>query len=336
MSSEKPNTAEAKPTPVPQSTIFCADADVIIRTAGSRDLHAHKLILSLVSPIFKDMFTVPQPPTDTPDTLPHVDVEESAETWDYILKTIYPVPHPIVDNLDDLESLLLAAMKYEMQSIVDVHKESLENREFVRDDPLRLYAIVCACGLEDQAKYVARNAELLTVTRRSDAADLRGLTVDPYHNLVSFLAQRDEDWRQDLAKVQTPNSRDCSCHKPHVEVLYSKIKKNLGVAYLSTEEIYLKALEDRAVYRQMWCASANCSVADPKIKVWIEGGVKRRERLCDRFVPGTLVPAPYPRVPHRKLDSVVPWDHIGSHYLTLAFCSCIALFFIGKRARSFF
>ena len=95
---------------IPLSTDFCADdADVIIRAAGSLDFRVHKIILSLASPFFKDMFTLPQPPSDTPETLPHVDVQESPKTWENILRTIYPsLPSPIIDTLDDLQSVLFA------------------------------------------------------------------------------------------------------------------------------------------------------------------------------------------------------------------------------------
>jgi len=277
----------AKPTVVPLSIDFCADdADMIIRAAGTLDFRAHKFILSLVSPVFKDMFTVPQPPTDTPDTLPHVGVDESADTWEYILRTIYPMPHPIIDDLDDLESLLLAAKKYEMKPLIDVHKNGLENLTFVQEDPLRLYAIACACGLEDQAKSVARNSELLTVTRRFNIGDPKGVSLGSYHNLVSFLAERDNEWHQTLSK--TPISADadgCRCRVPIKEELYNKIKENLKRPYLKTEQIYLKALEDRSRYGQLMCnAAEKCSTVDSGLKAFIERMVTERESLCDRYM----------------------------------------------------
>ena len=94
MTPKKFNTVTTEPTAdVPLSTDFCADdADLIIRAAGTLDFRVHKLILSLASPFFKDMFTLPQPPSDTPETLPHVDVQESPKTWENILQTIYPLP----------------------------------------------------------------------------------------------------------------------------------------------------------------------------------------------------------------------------------------------------
>jgi len=189
---------------VPSSIDFCADdADVIIRAAGTLDFRAHKFILSLASPVFKGMFTVPQPPTDTTDTLPRVDVDESADTWEDILRTIYPMPHPIIDNLDGPEPILLAEKKYEMQPLIEVHKKGLENLAFVQEDPLRPYAIACACGLEDQAKFVARNSELLTVTRHFDIGDPKGVSLGSYHNLVSFPAERDNEWHQTSARLRS-------------------------------------------------------------------------------------------------------------------------------------
>jgi len=91
------------------------------------------------------MFTLPQPLADTPvGTPPHVDVEESAKTWENIVQTtVYPMPHPVINNIADLESLLLAAKKYEMQPIVDIHHRALENLMFIQEDPFRPYAVAC-------------------------------------------------------------------------------------------------------------------------------------------------------------------------------------------------
>ena len=280
MPSGSSSTAEPKLAPVPLSTVFCTDdADVIIRAAGTYDFRVHKPILSLVSPFFKDMFTVPQPPTDTPDTLPHVDVEESAETWDYILRTIYPVPHPIVNNLDYLESLPLAAKKYEMQYVIDSHIGSFKNRLLIRQDPLHLYAVACACGFDDQAKYVAKHAERLAVTRRSNASSLKGLTVESYHRLTSFLAERDNEWYPTLRKTGIPH---CRCSNSFT--LYNNIKDNLKVVYFLAEEIYLKALEDPARLPDPGCNLAEgCAMAASRIKAYIERRVKQRDAVCLKY-----------------------------------------------------
>ena len=271
------------PVPVSPSAAFCADdADVVIRAAGTRDFQVHKLILSVASPIFKDMFTIPQPLTDTPDTLPHVDVNEPAETWEKILRTTYPMSNPTIDDLGDLESLLLTAKKYEMQFVIDSYVKGLEDRGFIQQDPLRLYAIACACGLEDQAKHVARSAELLMVTGHTDAGDLRGLTVGSYHNLVSFLVQRDNQWHQLLSQTRIPADSSCECDTSWKAGLYNGIKADLKGPYLQKEEIYLKALQDRL--RQLRCKTRSCSTGDSEIRAFIEQMVKKREELCDKLM----------------------------------------------------
>jgi len=279
------DTSEAESAAVPLSTDFCADdADVVIRAAGTLDFRVHKFILLLVSPIFKDMFTIPQPHTNTPDTLPHVDVDESAETWKNILRTIYPMPHPTIDDLDDLESLLLAAKKYEMQPLIDVHKKGLENPTFVQDAPLHLYAIACACGLEDQAKYIARNSELVTVTGYPDPGNLDGLTIASYHRLVSFLARRDNEWREILGNASIPHYQGpCNCDSKLRKELYGKVRESLKELSFRSEKVYLETLKKR-LKSQSTCGQWSCVTDDLAIRGFIEKMVKEREELCNKLM----------------------------------------------------
>jgi hypothetical protein len=282
----KSSATEVKPIAL-VSTVFCADdADVVIRAAGALDFRAHKVMLSLVSSFFKTMFTVPQPPSDTPDTLPHVDVNESAETWENILRTIYPMPNPVIADLHDLESLLLAATKYEMQFVIDANKINFEDRGFIQRDPLHLYAIACACGFDDQAKYVARHAERLKVTRRPSVGDLKGLTMQSYHLLVSFLAERDNEWYQTIGRATIPFNPDCRCNnKAHKEALYIKVKDNLKIPHLQKEEIYLRALEDPIRVPQPACAGVKeCVLGAVEIKAFIERVTEEMETVSNKLM----------------------------------------------------
>lgn len=284
--SSRSSTAATKPIPkAPLSTVFCSDdADVVICAAGQLDFRVHKRILSLISPVFKVMFAAPDPLVKS-SFLPHVEVQGSPKTWENILRTAYPMPNPTVDNLDDLELLFLVAMKYKMQPVIDLHKLSFENQAFLREDPLRLYAIACASELEDQAKYVARNAELLTVTKRSDASGLKGLTVGSYHSLVSFLAERDNEWCKTLNEARISLKYNCGCNERLKEGLYDGIRDNLMRPYLRVEDIYLKALEDRSRYTQQKCASATrCLCIYSEVREFIERMIKEREKVCDKFM----------------------------------------------------
>ena len=287
MPPEQSNTPTTEPTAgIPLLTNFCTDdADVIIRAAGTIDFLVHKFILSLVSPFFKDMFTLPQPPSDTPEMLPHVDVQESPKTWENILRTIYPtIQNPTINTLDDLQSLLFAAQAYEMQSVIEAHKNTLVNRAFVEGDPLHLFSIACVCGFEDLATYVARNAELLVISRSFCSGAPKGLTLDAYGRLVSFLVERDNAWQRILRDtVIPPPSVYCNCAEPRGR-LYDVIKMDLHKHCLQTEEIYTKALEHRSNFSSK-CSPGPCPIGNREIKKFIEGMIKEREKVYNKFQP---------------------------------------------------
>jgi len=285
MPSEESSTAATDPAAmVTLSTVFCADdADVVIRAAGTMGFRVHYSSLSLASPIFKDMFTIPQPPSVTPDTLPHVDVQESAKTWEHILRTIYPMPHPIIGDLDDLVSLLLAAKKYEMQCVIDSHKRNFGNHAFIRRDPLQLYAIACACGLDDHARFVARNADSMMVIKRSQGDDLNGLTLASYRRLITFLVERDNELRPILEEGWTSFESLCDCLEGH-EGLYKHTKEKLRMPYIQMEEVYLGALEDRSHYYSKACSEEKCAVVAAEIKRFLKRMFKERERVCNKFM----------------------------------------------------
>ena len=297
MLSEESNALATVPSDATSlQTKFCADdPDVVIRAAGTVDFRTHKFILSLASPVFKDMFTLPQPPSDD---LPRVDVQDSANTWENILRTIYPnLSNPTIGTLDDLQSLLSAAQAYDMKSVVETYKNVLEHREFMEEDPLRLYAIACMCGFEDQATHIARNAELFTVIRHSDSSDLKGLTLSAYRRLLFFLYERDTKWNQTIEAAQAPFSL-CDCRSQSIKPLYDKIKEHLRWPFLQTKEVYLKACEDRPLFG---CSLRRCPYGIFEINGFIQHMIEEREKVCDEFQPAkwycerttTLRPNPF-------------------------------------------
>ena len=121
------------------------------------------------------------------------------------------MPNPVVHDLHDLESLLLTTTKYEMQYVIDAYKMNLEYPVCIQRDPLRLYTIACGCGLDNQAKYVARNAELPAVIEYPSDDDLNGLTAASYSRLISFLIKRDNELHPILEQSWTSFISYCDC-----------------------------------------------------------------------------------------------------------------------------
>lgn len=66
-------------------------ADIILRSGGPQvvEFRAHRVILSIASPVFETMFSLPQPGVEK--TLPVCDLSEDANTVEALLRLIYPI-----------------------------------------------------------------------------------------------------------------------------------------------------------------------------------------------------------------------------------------------------
>lgn len=129
-----------------------SDADIIIITGGAypSEVRAHRCVLTAASPFFRDMFSLPQPPSlpstssSTSDAqIPRIPVPETREVFTALLCYVYPVPRPGVNSLDELTPLLGAALKYDFVIAVEALKELLVSPRYLKECPLRVYGIAC-------------------------------------------------------------------------------------------------------------------------------------------------------------------------------------------------
>ena len=176
------------------------DADVILRTPEGKELRAHQLVLSLSSPVFRDMFSSPLPTETEPPKLAIVDVHDSPEALEIFLQIIYPVPNSPINDLDTLTSVLKLADKYDAKAALDVYKDYLP---LTRDDlpPVELYAILCVCCREREAEAAARRVPLASLSSLPGPM-LQLMTVDHYHRLVAFVVTRENAMREIVARHQ--------------------------------------------------------------------------------------------------------------------------------------
>jgi hypothetical protein len=149
---------------VRQETVFAQapfdhfdSADIIIRSSDGVYFRMVKLLLSLASPVFKDMFGLPRSADgidETKDGLPVVDLTEDSGTIKNLLSFCYPVIYTgrmgFMD-LSEVHSMLEAANKYEMEGIRKDVVQNLTKPEFLANEPLRVYAIACRHKLEAEA-----------------------------------------------------------------------------------------------------------------------------------------------------------------------------------------
>lgn len=196
-------------------------ADVILRASGGKELHAHKLVLSLASPVFENMFSIPQPATES-SQLPIIDVNDSPETLEQFLRVIYPVPNPPIHNVELLASLLRLADKYDVKAIFSAHKIYFPTIS-AGLLPVHEYAILCVSGREKEAEAAARRVPFASLTSLDSSTLLDLMTTVQYHRLASFMVTRDQRMRQILNRRREGITGYCSGHANPTHRLYSSI-----------------------------------------------------------------------------------------------------------------
>jgi len=143
-------------------TLDAPDADIILRALGppKRDFRVHKLVLSLASPVFKDMFSLPQPTSDNSRgsrvaELEIVEVMDPTNALEAVLRMIYPFAPPSFDgNLDTLVECLVITDKYDTKGVKSRLCGVLAQASHTQ--PLRVYAIACRFGFATLADSTSR------------------------------------------------------------------------------------------------------------------------------------------------------------------------------------
>lgn len=171
---------------------FCSpSADVGLRSSDNVDFHVHKALLALASPIFADLFSVPQPPVPCAEDLhpllniPLIRLTEDSTTLDALLRLLYPVPDPALRDASQIASVREAAVKYEMGEAMMLMERAL--REEVEREPLRAYAVACRTGLEDVARAAAAacaSAEFVYIPEMDD------ISAGALYRLLQFRSSR--------------------------------------------------------------------------------------------------------------------------------------------------
>ncbi|TFY76284.1 hypothetical protein EWM64_g7728 [Hericium alpestre] len=134
------------------------DADIILRTSNGVDFHVHKLVLSKCSPVFADMFLLPQPQPPRRESmkekLPVVQMAEDEHALRLLLGFCYPAFAAAVLVLSDLRIALGLAKKYQMAQVWERLKSDLLSH--VSAEPERVFAIAWIFEMKDVAATAAR------------------------------------------------------------------------------------------------------------------------------------------------------------------------------------
>ena len=208
-----------------------APTDTILRAGqkpdSTHDFHVHKLILSCASPIFRDTLTQPphQAPIGHPDT-PVIDVPDSPEAMDVVLRYIYPgaVP-PKVNDLPTLTALFFVAERYKIAYMWPDLRNCL--RRLLPSNPFPVYVLACRFGHSEVAKEAGR---VLTpqIYENLDYAEEQHLASTDH--FTSFVQSREDAGQSSIRDLDErgplgpPSLYGASTeHRNDVEGLYSDL-----------------------------------------------------------------------------------------------------------------
>jgi len=224
------------------SAFFTTDDGDIVLHAGTEpgakhDFRVHKFILSLASPVFKDMFAFPQPSdqneNEHPD-IPVVDIPDSPEVFDTILRYIYPgVELPKITEILTLSALFSAADKYNIASICPVLKESL--KAFLPKDPFGVYIIACRFGFLEETKQAANLTIPASLLYPGDPEVIQLISSTDLFRLVQFVQQRERDGRVriglHLDPITVGNTTSCEHGGKDTQDYYSHLEKKVELVF---------------------------------------------------------------------------------------------------------
>jgi hypothetical protein len=180
---------DIKETSIAQAPFNNPDGDIILRSTNGVDFHVFKLILSLVSPVFKDVFTLSQELQSDKSSALLIPVEESSTTLQSLLLLCYPAvaATPTFNSLDDAKAVMEAAKKYDMGEVLN-RAGNLVMAQFLQTESLELYALSCRFGWKDHAQTAAaRTLEIKNLGRPSNGfASMRSITALDYHRLLVY------------------------------------------------------------------------------------------------------------------------------------------------------
>lgn len=179
-----PSTKPPSPSPSTANFPFdsSSDGDIFLRSSDGVQFRAHRIILATSSLFFKDMFSLPQQTTEEQLQIQTVPFTEPCEVLDALLRTIYPVDEADLKLVQDIESVMEAAIKYDMPKGVSIMKRKLIS--CATKEPIRVFMIACRNRLAD----VARAAAEASLRRPILYSFERGSMVLPIWDLVEIPA----------------------------------------------------------------------------------------------------------------------------------------------------
>lgn len=170
------------------------DADVVLRSSDGVDFHVDLAMLTMASPVFRDMTTLPIPPSQgNTGGRPIIPLQTTSTTLELLLQLVHPSMHPNFEQVTDLSvygELLKAADMYHMPKVAPAIGHVLADPQFLatEEGALYMFAMASRYGLDARARAAAKALLLYPPPHERDVepAGFRDLPAMAYHRLLNY------------------------------------------------------------------------------------------------------------------------------------------------------
>jgi hypothetical protein len=211
------------------------DADIILRASRCevpRKFRVHKVILSIASPVFKDMFAIPQPIPEARfarDTIPVIDVDDTPEDLEDFLRMIYPFGFPAVLTLDEISRAIAIFDKYQVQGeSLSPLRSLLVSPEFLKNEPIRVYSLACGWGFKREADLAAPYTSFHDVLASARVEDVQQMTGMEYRRILILSRERQAKSRGYILATSVP-CVGCPNHKKFYAAFRERLLEDFTV-----------------------------------------------------------------------------------------------------------
>ncbi|KAF8892204.1 hypothetical protein BD779DRAFT_1437260 [Infundibulicybe gibba] len=188
-----PQTQEQPPQTVTTDDFFdgaIGSADVILRSSDHVEFHTHRVLLSLASPVFRDMFTLPQdsitPASGT--TQPHtaIPMAEHSHIIRHFLTWCDPRAELTCDEWADIVGVLELADKFDIVPLRNAIKRTIVSSHWAHTNPLSVYGTAIRFQFDDLACLAAKSSLQLSLGESPSAPEMDHISGINFHDLVRY------------------------------------------------------------------------------------------------------------------------------------------------------
>lgn len=140
-------------------------ADLVLHTPDRVYYRMHKFTLRNSSGLFQTMLSLPQCTLEPnkSDRKPYfLAIDEHSEVLGILLRMISGLETPKWTSFDQMESVLVAAEKYDMPGALTTIRHAITAPIFL-DEPLKLYALTSRLEWEEEAKLASKHSLALSI-----------------------------------------------------------------------------------------------------------------------------------------------------------------------------